>query len=176
MFQRFFLLFLALCVFACPTVSQANFSDSECVASFIPVVLTETSQLNPDDPFFDSLWTDYPEFKDWLRQISIERRKAFIARGPRANAIAALAIVKTVQETTLKISTFKVSSDYKARGLGSVVMSTVVRWARDKGYREIIINVYPKHSGLLEFLEKRDFVPVDLSEKGELILRHQIRI
>lgn len=161
------------------TVSEAN-SILHALHADLPnpppaVNRVKVHQLNLDDPIFDGLKADYPEFEDWFRRTSRTQRDGLVIEGD--NQHAAIAILKQEPEgayglagPALKISTFKVADGYSGQKYGELLLKTIFHQAHIERDKWIYVTVFSKHQLLLGLLEDFGFEPIDAtSPVGELV-------
>jgi acetyltransferase len=95
-----------------------------------------------------------------LTQIDYDREMAFIAtrNGPDGNPVT-LAVVRTVtdpdnQRAELAIL---VRSDLKGTGLGKRILDTIIRYTRQRGTKEVAIQVMAENAAMLRLAQKSGF-------------------
>lgn len=132
------------------------------------------SQINLDDPFFDSLKADYAGFEAWF-----ERKgdaTAYVLEDQ--NGIQAFLYLKVEHESVtdvqpplpdrrhLKIGTFKINAH--GTRLGERFMKRAFDYAIAHDADDLYVTVFPKHEGLTHLFEKYGFeqVATKTSEKG----------
>ncbi|MHA1410499.1 MAG: EVE domain-containing protein [Candidatus Odinarchaeia archaeon] len=131
-----------------------------------------------DDPFFDSLRDDYPEFNEWYQRICQDHRKCWAHRTENGT-LGAILIFKEENEEIianpiipkkprLKISTLKaVTQGVK---IGELFIKLSCRYAIEKNLEEIYLTVYTeKQPQLVSLIEEYGFEEVSLKENGESI-------
>jgi len=143
-----------------------------------PPALTEepVHNLDPDDPFFGSLKTEYPEFAQWWARISLEGRKSWVYRRPDGS-IGALLIYKTETEDIpssppihlgkgLKLSTFKVeSTGYK---IGELFIKLSVQLCAKNGLDTMYLTHFTRPvDDLVSLIRGFGFQKVAVKENGE---------
>lgn len=133
------------------------------------------SDCDLEDPFFDSLKEDYPEFPTWFRKkaengaeayVSIDngRIQAFVYTKEEHNE----AVGDLLAEDRLKIGTLKICSDFKGQRLGEGGIGLALwEWQRSP-YQQIYITVYPKHDDLIGLIESFGFFMAG-NKGGELV-------
>lgn len=110
--------------------------------------------LNINDPFFNSLRTEYVEFENWFKKISREGRKCWVYY-KKNRTIGALLIHKLEDESVdsepplpkrnrLKISTFKVEA--KGHKIGELFIKMSVEYAIRNKLPEIYLTYFTKPS------------------------------
>ena len=121
------------------------------------------SQLNLDDPFFDSLKSDYPGFVEWFYR----KRNAYAYVLKEGNFIKGFLYLKDEDEEDtsisptlkkakrLKIVTFKV----EAHGtiMGQKFMSLILRAMIMYNYEFTYVTILPKHVALIHLFERWGF-------------------
>jgi len=133
--------------------------------------------LKTDDPIFDGLRRDYPDFDAWLQKAKRQGRHAWVIDGEQG-AHAAVCIVKRersgefgLRGKVLKLCTFKVSEEYSGHRFGELLLKAVFEHARVSSYRTSFVTVFEKHSALIDLLEEFGFEGLDeTTAEGELVL------
>jgi len=121
---------------------------------YIPV-----SNLNLDDPFFDSLKNEYAGFDKWWSKISREGRRAWIYR--KDNHLGAVLILKIEDEALssspplpkckrLKICTFKVSDTGKK--IGELFIKISIEYAAKNNIDELYLTHFTGENDYLIYL------------------------
>lgn len=121
---------------------------------------TTMDHLDINDPFFDSLKREYPEFEDWFKKKSIAKAVCFV-HFRDDGLIGALLIYKIETDAIdsipflfakkrLKISTFKVKS------LGNKIGELFIKLAIEYAIKNDIDEIYLTH-----FVEEKDYL-IDL--------------
>lgn len=122
------------------------------------------SDINLEDPFFDSLKADYAEFTEWFR--SKADAEAYVMIGPDGTLQGFLYLkpeVGPVEDVVpqlpaakrLKIGTFKIVAH--GTKLGQRFLKKVFDHALDDGSDEIYVTIFPKHQVLVQLLERYGF-------------------
>lgn len=145
------------------------------------------SDINLNDPFFDSLKADYPgsatstRFIDWFRRKAATGQKALVFEDEQG--IGAFINLKSeeAEEITLsdgrilpkverlKITTIKIDERYRHQRIGEGALGLTLWQWRDLRTNEIYVTVFEKHSNLIFLLEKYGFVHVGNNLNGERV-------
>lgn len=145
------------------------------------------SDININDPFFDSLKQDYPktstsaEFTEWFSRKSIEGKEAlvfednigigaFVNIKPGETEEIVLSNGKILPlDSRLKITTIKIDERFRHQRIGEGALGLTL-WAwRDLGDNEIYVTVFPKHENLIFLLKKYGFNYVGNNLNGECV-------
>lgn len=130
------------------------------------------SEINLNDPFFDSLKADYPgsatstSFIKWFRKKTDQGERALVFEDDQG--IGAFVKLKSdeIEEIKLqdgsslppvdrlKISTIKIDERYRNRRIGEGAIGLTLWQWRDLGVNEIYVTVFEKHASLIFLLEK----------------------
>lgn len=129
-----------------------------------------------DDPFFDSLKNDYPEFEEWYISKAQLGEEAFVFEDDYG--LCAFIYFKDYEnqeiklkdrilpkKNRLKIRTFKLDFRHQGRRLGEGAMGIALWKWQDSGLDEIYLTVYENHTDLIKLIEKYGFVCVGELEK-----------
>lgn len=121
-----------------------------------------------NDPFFDSLKEDYPEFKDWYLRKAKEGKQAFTYNDE--NGLSAFVMLKYNEVESielqngelpeckrLKISTLKLSDNVQGNRLGEGAIGIALWNWLESDDEEIYVTVFDKHQKLIEMLTKFGF-------------------
>lgn len=134
--------------------------------------------INVDDPFFDSLKRDYPEFETWFKTKSHLGEDAYIICYSNEKSVMGFLYLKDECEEDstitprfemhrrLKIGTFKVNAHGTSIGQRFVLIS--LREMVMRGIDCAYVTVLPKHKGLLNVFKKFGFK--EWGKKGEEIV------
>ena len=121
-------------------------------------------ELDEADPIFDSIREDYgEEFDPWLVKCKENHRPAFVIGG--VNGLAAVSILKPEDDElhlggkTMKVCTFKVSTDRQGRRYGELLLKTIFLHAAANKYEYAFVTVFERHGTLITLLEAFGFMP-----------------
>lgn len=133
------------------------------------------SDISLDDPFFDSLKSDYKEFPKWFMKKAgeqayvMERNGAIeaflylkVENGPVKDVVPVLPPARRLKVGTMKINPH-------GTRLGERFIKKIFDFAMSEGVDEIYVTIFRKHSSLIELLGKYGFVhsSVKPSPNGE---------
>ena len=138
-------------------------------------IRTSFSDVNLDDPFFDSLKADYPGnsvstgFCEWFRKKAFEGKKALVFEDEQG--IGAFVNIKENEaeeiklkdgitlpaEERLKISTIKIDERYRNQRIGEGALGLTLWQWRNCKLDQIYVTVFEKHQSLIQLLEKYGF-------------------
>lgn len=138
------------------------------------IVLEPFANINLDDPFFDSLKADYPEFESWFNKKSETGNKAYVQyTNNKLQAFLYLkdesgeALLDVVPQrspcTRLKIGTFKI--DAHNTKLGERFLKKIMDAALYIKAEEIYVTIFAKHNALIRILQRYGFFQE--GKKGE---------
>ncbi len=144
------------------------------------------SDLNVDDPFFDSLKADYPGsvhstgFVDWFSKKSQNDTNRALVFNDEIG-LGAFVYLKEENESVKllegelparprkKIGTFVLAERYRGQRLGEGALGIALWiWQREK-IQEIYVTVFEKHTQLIELLRKFGFEKIGENLNGELV-------
>ena len=140
------------------------------------------SECDVCDPFFDSLKDDYPEFEEWFLKKANIGESAFtysddcglgafvMLKYNECEEIECLDGTKLPARKRLKISTLKLADHVQGNRLGEGAIGIALWKWMESDDDEIYVTVFPKHSKLIDMLEKFGFSNVSKNKRGELIL------
>jgi len=135
--------------------------------------------LDINDPFFDSLKSQYPDFLNWWKKICKEGRKAWVYY--LNNKIKAILILKPEEEAIyanpplpkkkrLKICTLKVDPPARGYKLGELFIKIATHTALQYKAEEIYLTHFvEKNDFLVSLLEEFNFHEVSEKPNGEKI-------
>lgn len=133
------------------------------------------SEIDLNDPFFNTLREDYVGFNDWFKKKANNGDKAYVQYD--SNRLQAFLYMKDesgveLNDVTpprkpckrLKVGTFKI--DAHNTKLGERFVKKILDRAIVDNYDEVYLTIFPKHSGLINLLEKYGFTK-EADKKGE---------
>ena len=142
--------------------------------------LISFKDCNLNDPFFDSLKEDYPEFTSWFSQKATENSFAYVDQDSD-NKIRAFLVIKSKieddesigytvtlpPERRMKISTLKIDDYVKRSRLGEGAIGIALwSWQNSDAY-QIYVTTYAKQKELILMLERFGFKHVAEKKDGE---------
>lgn len=137
------------------------------------------SECNLDDPFFDSLKSDYYGFPTWFLNKIEQDAKAFVYFAD--DKIKAFVYLKKEkekidlcdgnlpEEERLKIGTLKLSDDIQGQRLGEGAIGIALWYWQRMQAKQIYVTVFDKHIKLINMFEQFGFVLVGTNVRGEKI-------
>ncbi len=145
------------------------------------------SEIDINDPFFDSLKLDYPGtsastgFIQWFDKKSREGKEALVFEDNQG--IGAFVHLKPDELDTIqlsngtflpeahrfKISTIKIDERYRNQRIGEGALGLTLWQWRDSGIDEIYVTVFEKQNLLISQLEKYGFINVGNNLNGERV-------
>ena len=155
--------------------------------------LRKFSEINLNDPFFDSLKSDYPgnssstEFSAWFAKKAQEGRTALVFNDEQG--LGAFICIKNEKEpielksgilaacNRIKISTMKIAERFRGQRLGEGAIGLVLWKWQKSGTDEIYVTAFDKQDLLISQLEKFGFNKVGFNLNGEGVYiknRHNI--
>lgn len=145
---------------------------------------TTLGELNLDDPIFDSLKKEYPEFISWAE--SHEDRPTWVNQ-TSDGSLGALLVIKPeeteeigtnpplARDTRLKISTLKVGEQRHGSKVGELFISIAVREAIHSGIDKIYLTHYVKPEDyLVDLIQRYGFEHVSKKADGEAIFQKRL--
>lgn len=136
-------------------------------------------ELDERDEIFNSLRDDYhPEFDEWLRKCKRDHRKTYVIRDGENNNLAGLVILKEEPVLpngrtgkTLKLCTFKVSTNNNGNRYGELLLKTVCHYASKNNYKQLYFTAFPKQEDLIAFAHSFGFeISGSTNERHENII------
>lgn len=125
-------------------------------------------QIGVEQPFFDSLRSDYDGFNNWYRDKALDRRKAWCVR--EKETVYAICIYKREQSPVitdsgrrltgeaLKLCTFKVGEEVRGRKLGERLLYCAFRYAAMENIPHIYTHIFgEQHEMLVSLCEDYGF-------------------
>ncbi len=132
------------------------------------------------DEFFDSLKSDYMNFKKWYEKKARTEKKAYITRDSN-NKIGSFLMLKVEDENEdysefkepfkkdlrLKISTFKVANT--GNKIGESYIKIIIKEAEKNKVNEIYVTLFEKQKALINLLSEYGFIntTTKMTEKGD---------
>lgn len=124
------------------------------------------TDIDLEDPFFDSLRKDYDGFNAWYKRKESEKRKAFVLYGDQG-LLAFIFLKSEINERCediqpplepcrrLKVGTLKIEAHQTK--LGERVLKLIFDQAILYGFEEIYLTIFPKHTPLIKLLHSYGF-------------------
>jgi len=140
------------------------------------------SEININDPFFQTLKDDYDGFEDWFRRKYNEEAYIFQENGN----LAGFLFLKDENESDgnispifdkqrrLKIGTFKINSHGTV--LGQRFLSIILRKMFNDGHNFTYVTLFEKQHGLIRLFEKFGFRQWGIKGNGELVYFRDIEV
>lgn len=145
---------------------------------------TTLGELDLDDPLFDSLKNDYPEFVSWAT--SHEDRPTWV-NYTNDGSLGALLVIKPQEtenigtnpslgrDSRMKISTLKVGPQRHGSKVGELFISIAVREAIHSGLDKIYLTHYEEPNDyLVDLIERYGFERVSEKDNGEGIFQKRL--
>lgn len=147
--------------------------------------LTKMSDIDLDDPFFDSLKADYPGtsnstgFVKWFHDKAADGRTALVFDDDQG--VGAFVCIKNEAEpiplqngslpkvNRLKISTIRIAERYRGQRLGEGAIGLVLWKWQALGWDEVYVTVFDKQDVLISQLKKFGFVKAGYNPDGEAV-------
>ena len=146
------------------------------------------SDINIDDPFFDSLKRDYPgsaastEFTKWFAEKAAEGKKALVFEDEQGRVGAFINLkpdeVEEIKlsdgkvlpsDSRLKITTIKIDKRFQHQRIGEGALGLTLWGWRDQKVNEIYVTVFEKQKSLISLLVKYGFNCVGKNLNGERV-------
>jgi ribosomal protein S18 acetylase RimI-like enzyme len=67
-----------------------------------------------------------------------------------------------------EIDNMGVIPEYRSQGVGSMLMTACLKWAKNQGFQKAYVNAYSKNKMAIEFYKKNGFAEIDVSLEQEL--------
>lgn len=124
------------------------------------------SEINLEDPFFDSLRNDYPRFDDWYKRKADEGKSAFVLYGDQGLLVFVFlksevgVYINDVEPPLepcrrLKIGTLKIEAHQTK--MGEHVLRLILKEAIRHRIEEVYVTAFPKHESLINLLKTYGF-------------------
>lgn len=137
------------------------------------------SDLDINDPFFDSLKADYEEFPTWFAKKSSSGAQALVSIDDvgvssflylkEENEDVELQEAVLHAEPRIKIGTFKLSERTSGNRQGEGTLGIALwRWQQMK-VNQIYVTIFEKHDVLIRLFEKYGFILAGHNTRGELV-------
>lgn len=149
-------------------------------------LLKNFSEVQLDDPFFNSLKSDYPGttnstgFIDWFKKKSADGATALVFEDE--TGVGAFIVLKNEEEKLelqdsmlplkkrLKICTFRIAERYRRQRIGEGAIGLLLwNWQKSDA-EEIYVTIFEKHYTLICLFEKFGFLRLGNNLNGEMVL------
>lgn len=137
------------------------------------------SEVNLEDPFFDSLKIDYVEFPEWFKKKSEAGEYTLVFHDTQG--VGAFVYLKKENEEIklinktlpaiprIKIGTLRLAERFRGMRLGEGALGVSLWKWRDVKAEEIYVTVFKKHTELINLFERFGFKCVGMNNRGECI-------
>jgi len=144
------------------------------------------SQIDLNDPFFDSLKADYAEFKDWYLKKSVNNEEAYVVE--TNTGIQGFLYLKVEDDEIndvnpplpkvkrVKVGTLKVNPH--GTRLGERFVKKIFDYATINDVEEIYVTVFEKHTALIRVFEKYGFINHGVKTTGngsEIVMLRKLK-
>lgn len=136
------------------------------------------SECDINDPFFDSLKEDYPNFEQWYLRKANEGNRAFTYSDEKG--LGAFVMLKFDEEEPielkngflpsskrLKISTLKLAESVQGNRLGEGAIGIALWNWLESDDTEVYVTVFDKHQKLIDMLKRFGFVLAGYNKNSE---------
>ena len=137
------------------------------------------SEVNLDDPFFESLKADYEEFPVWFKKKSDAGEYTLVFHDEQG--VGAFVYLKKENDTIqlmnktlpaiprVKIGTLRLAERFRGMRLGEGALGVSLwKWRDDKA-EDIYVTIFKKHSELIDLFERFGFKCVGMNTRGECV-------
>ncbi len=104
---------------------------------------------------------NYPEYEKWLEKCSKElklRNKRGVYICDNEEVVGGIIFQQHKRDSSaLEIKNFRVSAEYRKRGVGSKLLEEAEKYARENGFLVMQIDTHEENHHLIKFLKKRKF-------------------
>ena len=137
------------------------------------------SEVNLEDPFFDSLKADYVEFLDWFKRKSDAGEYALVFHDEQG--VGAFVYLKRENEAIelldktlpaiprVKIGTLRLAERFRGLRLGEGALGVSLWKWRDDKLDEIYVTVFERHMELISLFERFGFKSIGINGRGERV-------
>lgn len=141
-------------------------------------------QIGIGDEFFDSLREDYPGFNEWFEEKCVSHHRScwvirfdgklagLVIRKPESQEEADCA---ARADKILKVSTFKLSSEFQGEKLGEQLLKQVLWWSRSNDIEVVYLTTFEKQQVLIGLLETYGFQKTRMLDDGQWILEKELK-
>lgn len=63
----------------------------------------------------------------------------------------------------LEIDNMGTIPEYRSKGIGTLLITKIKEWAKERGYERLYVNAYFKNTGAIKFYKKNDLQETDIS-------------
>lgn len=135
------------------------------------IVCKKFSEINLEDPFFQSLRDDYPGFDGWFKKksdqdayVQYEKGKVIGFLYLKMEAYIVEDVIPNIcAEKILKVGTFKI--DAHGTKMGEQFIKVIMDYAENKNADVCYVTIYEKHETLIKLVKKYGFEPY--GDKGD---------
>lgn len=139
------------------------------------------SEIDINDPIFDSLKADYsnykPNFEEWYREKAREGRRAWVVRTEgKITGICIFDPKNKGYDGGLKLCTFKVDETIMGEKIGELLMKQVFSFCSKHGVEGVFVDFFESKADLQGFFEKYGFKFFKKKDGagGEIVMKKDI--
>jgi ribosomal protein S18 acetylase RimI-like enzyme len=151
----------------------------------LPYVIEKFAySVDTSNALFDGLRADYPGFDRWFREkCARQHRKCWVV--DVSGELAGVLVrkdenrseadgIKLTGEKILKISTFKISEDFRGEKFGEQLLKQCLWYAQLNGYELVYVTAYADKEDLIHLLTNYGFSITGRNFKGEIVLEKSL--
>ena len=133
-------------------------------------------QLLNDEVFADNITYDPDLKRDWAisevgkqyfqELVTDDEQVCFVAEDDNmlVGYIAAAPKELSYRKSKyLEIDNMGVNPEYRGKGVGTLLIEEVKKWAKENGYNKLFVNSYFKNTSAIAFYKKNGFEEIDVS-------------
>ena len=139
--------------------------------------------IRRDDPIFEGMEQDYPDFNSWWSKCVREQRNCWILEGSD-QTIAGLVVRKDENKTNtdavqkvgkiLKVCTFKVHPESRGLKLGELLLKQILWFAQRNSYDLVYLTTFDQQTSLIDLIEYYGFEHTTNKDRGERIYEKRL--
>jgi len=124
-------------------------------------LLTTSGEVQKLYEFIKQFPLDYPDYFQWLekcrRELEIGYKSAFYSTNSNGQIIGSIIFQPHKQENTvLELKNLRVEPSYEQQGIGSILESLVVLYAKENGFKKIQGDAHSQNP-VIVFMKKRGY-------------------
>ena|SRR3989338_523887 len=144
-------------------VRTANKNDLEILQDLNQEVFVDNQQYDSD---LKMDWTKSEDGKDYFNKTLDDPESCYLIAKDAGKSVGyIIAIPRKVNYLKTKyieIDNMGVTSAYRSKGVGTLLMEKCIEWAKTKGYTNLYVNVYFANKKGVNFYKKNGFSEIDI--------------
>lgn len=120
------------------------------------------------DPNHFKVLKEFQVTKDYILYLVAE------TQGPDGKIIGTMAL-KKIDNKTVRLKRMYVRPEYRRRGIGQKMLNQIVKFAKERGYKKMLLHTYPTMKNAHRFYKKNNFVESTGEDPEQIHVEKELR-